>query len=350
MIRKLDILLGAKQIDLNNPLTDLGVSDFVDTLEPATIQVNPENQEDSRGSGGFFNYKSTIGKYEVEIPLTFKLFSLGNGNFPDVVRCLECAGFEQTLDEGYIKMKLNRAESDYAMTVWGYEGSTVASKADLVKVGNVVFGDWSFSAEVNQYVQLSLTGKGRYMSLDKQQTMPNIGTQREREIAPPFRGYVHIAGKDYRIASFEITSNQETDNVPDAGDATAGSGATEITNRNMTATFTVFQDSDSDLDPQAQVDNVTTGNMILRWGTNYNAAPDYDMQLRADDIQIRDVNKAERNGVATLELDTVILENSFEYWIYNGTSSSLSSTSYSISSNSLSSSLSSESSSSVSKV
>lgn len=343
MVDKLSMVLFERQADMITPEASLGQNDFCDVLEAAKHDITPDAQQDNRGSGAYENYPPTIGRSEVEISMMFALYSRGSGGDPDFVRVLECAGWERRLDNPNIIMR-PRNEIIHAGTLWGYYGGPGTNKSLLEKYGNIMF-DGSITLEAGKRGTLSVTGKGKYVSPPARATQPSVGGMREREVAPPIlSATVSINGQSYSFVKAEVTFGQSIENNVDATD-TYGGGDTEITERNIEWSATVYMKANTSLIPHTNLFANTTGSLDFQWGTKYGAP---DLQLYSPYATITDVKRSENNGVMTWELKGVIERNDIELRIFRSTTSSYSSTSASISSDSNSSSSASSVSDSVS--
>lgn len=333
-IEKLGCVLLEKQTDRTTPETTLGINDFCDVLEPGKLTISPEVEQDNRGSTGFDNYPPTIGRTQTEIGLTFALHSLGSAKNPDFVRAMECAGWERRLDTDYIIMH-PISEIVNAATVWGYSGGPGTQKAFVEKFGNVMF-DGSISLEAGKRAVLKLTGKGKYLAKPIRATMPNIDAQRERVVSPPLlSAVITVNGISYGFLKGEITFGQAVESNVDATD-TYGGGDSDITDRKLEWSATVYQKIDSSYIPHDNLFAGTTGVLDFQWGKIYDA-PHPDCRIYAPKATLIDVKPGNNNGVNVWELKGIIEENDLELRIYNATGSSYSSVSTSASSDSNSS-------------
>lgn len=332
-VEKLTMVLVEKQTDRITPETTLGHNDFCDVIEAAKLTISPDVEQDNRGSSAFDNYPPTVGRTQTEIGLAFGLHSLGSGGNPDFIRCLECAGWQRRLDAGWIKMH-PISEIINAATVWGYYGGPGTQKAFLEKFGNVMF-DGSIALEAGKRALMRLTGKGKYLSPPARATMPNIAAWRERVTSPALQAAstIYLNGIAYGFIKGEITFGQAVEANVDATD-TYGGGDTEITDRKMEWSATVYQKIDTSFIPHTNLFAGATGIFDFQWGKTYHT---YDMRLYALKSTLTDVKAGNNNGVNTWELKGIFEENSLELWIYNATGSSYSSASTSASSDSNSS-------------
>jgi hypothetical protein len=343
MVDKLSLVLFEKQTEIDVPSAVLSPSDFMDVFEAARHDGTPEREEDKRGSGQFDQYARTVGKTDTEVTLVHPLYSRGTSGDPDFVRGLECAGFQRTLDDLFIKM-IPRSDIRDAGTLWGYLGGPGTNKAILEKYGNIMF-DWSIAGQAGKKVMLTLNGKGKLVALPVLATQPSSNPYREREVPPAIiNGTIILNGKTYKVQKFEITGGQDVVNNDDGTDAYCG-GDTEITDRSIEWTATVYMKPDTNLIPHTNIYANTSGIWDIRWGSKYHT---YDLRLYSRFCNILDAKRSNVNGVLAWDLKGIFEENELELWIYNGTTSSYSSQSTSASSDSNSSSSSSGSSDSAS--
>lgn len=345
MVKKLDLALFRKQSQIDTPISNLVASDFVDTIETPSLDITPDAEQDNRGGGGFDNYPATIGKYEPGISLVFAIYSLGSGLTPDLVRCMECSGFEAVNHDDYIRMR-GISEIVNAGTLWGYYGGPGTDKSLLEKFGNVIF-DPTIEFESGKRATLTLAGKGQYIATPIVATQPDISPHRERVTSPPLMGgNITIMGQAYGLIRGSFVGGQGVENRVDPTNEFGG-GGTEITERNQTWTAVVYQKPQNVIVPHNALKLGSTGLIEIKWGNKFG---NKDCILRATQAQITDIKPGDNNGISTWELSGITQRNDLELRIYNNaaSSSSLSSQSSSSISGSVSSSSNSSNSSSSS--
>jgi hypothetical protein len=198
--------------------------------------------------------------------------------------------------------------------------------------------DGSISLEAAKRATLRLTGKGKYLANPIRATMPSVESRRERAVAPALmrtNGTWLFNGIQYVFLKGEITFGQAVESNVDATDAYGfGGGDTEITDRKLEWSATIFQKVDSSFIPHNNLLEGTTGIFDVQWGKVYNTP---DMRLYAPKSTLTDVKPGNNNGVLVWEVKGIFEENDLELWIYNGNTSSYSSASTSASSDSNSS-------------
>ena len=331
---KLNMVLFEKQTDAHTPEYTLGANDFIDVIEGAKADITPDAEADARGSTAFDNYPPTIGRTTVEISLMFSLYSLGSAD-PDLVRCMECAGWRRDLDEPYIVLSPT-SEIVNAGSLHAYRGGPGASKSLLEKFGNVMF-DGSLKLETGKRATVSLTGKGKYIAPPVIATMPAIDSNRERETAPAIKAAtVSIMGQAYNFTTIEFTFGQNVENASDPTDTYAG-GETEITERKIDFSATLYMKPTTPLIPHADIYAGTQAAINIAWGTTHCAPGGSDLEINAPTCVLTDVKKGNSNGIDTWEVKGTVVKNDLKIKIYNGNTSSLSISSDSMSSDSNSS-------------
>ena len=333
MQKKLSLILLEKQSGLTVPQPDLSANDFADVLE-GSASVDVDVEQDNRGGGGFQNNPATVGKSTADISLTYSLYSRGSAaSEPSFIRALECAGWERQLDNPNIIMRPRNDIVD-AATIYAYSGGVGADKSLLEKFKNVMF-DGVVNLEAGKRATLELSGKGAYYAPPVVATQPNVDGYRERVTAPPLMGAtVSINGKAYKFLTCTLNFGQTVEPDVDATD-TYGGGESEIVERNINWTATVYMKPDSDFVPHTNLFAGTTGTLDFQWGTKFGTP---DCRILAPKATIHNVKEADNNGVLTWELTGIIEDNDVELRIYNGNASSYSSISRSDSSDSNSSS------------
>lgn len=346
--QKFNTVLFEKQNDINTPSDLLVASDYLDVMEAAKFDIDPEYEPDARGAGAFEQYSGTVGQYNNDISLLFGLYSLGSGVTPDLVRVAECAGWTKVEHADFIRLTPT-SEIVNAGTLWGYRGGPGTNKAVLEKHGNIMF-DWEIALEAAKRATMRFTGKGRYVAEPVLATLPDVDAYRERLSVPAMRGgSISLLGSSRYATKFisaNFKANQSIENHPDAT-ATFGGGDSEILDRAIDGTIVVRMEAHSNTIPHDSIQNGTELTVDFQWGTIYNQ---YDVRLLTSRFRVTNVKEGNVNGATTWEISGQVLRNSLELRIYNAaaSSSSLSSSSGSSqSSSSLSTSASSESSSST---
>ena len=344
MVRKLALALLEKQTSIDTPETVLAANDFTDNLEAWTGDISPTAQEDLRGSGVYGNNPRTIGRYDNDVSLVYSLYSRGSGVQPSFIKAMECAGWERRLSGSNILM-VPKSEITEACTLWGYEGGPGTNKSLLEKWGNIMF-DGTISIVIGERATMTLNGKGKRVADPVISTMPDVGAYREKKIAPAFmEGAITINGVAYNLIKLDLNFGQTIENNVDGTDEFGG-GDTEMTDRNIEFTCTVYQKPTLAKIPHSNLKNQTSGTFDLKWGRIFNYP---DLRLYSTGSVFYDVKRGDNNGVSTWELSGYFQDNEIQFEVYNNNGSSYSSTSVSYSSDSNSSSSESNSSSSASE-
>ena len=333
MVEKLNIALFEKQANFETEEAALFANDFVDVVETATVEIDPDIEAQNRGGGRFGNHPRTVGKYGINIVLPVNMYSRGTAGDPDFVRLMECAGWTRRADDTYIKMRPT-SEIIHAGTLWGYVGGPGTNKSLLHKFGNIV-GSLGFTIETAKAARMTFTGMGRVVDLPAVATQPSVDDYRERVSAPAFLSATcTINGVSYKPVSIEIVDNQPVENNLDATHEYGG-GDTEFTDRNIEFTAVVYAKAIAAQIPHTNMHTQTAGSFDLRWGSTY--AP-YDLRIYSSSCRFHNVKPGNNNGVTTWEVQGYFDNNDVEVWCYNGNTSSYSSSSFSNSSDSNSSS------------
>ena len=335
MVEKLKTVLLEKQDNLITPQTVLTAHDFVDCIEAVRLDADPDAEMDDRGSAGYDSYPPIIGRTNVELGIKMGLYSLGTTNSsPDIVKLFECSGWKKRLDVPNIEL-VPVSEIVNAATLWGYRGGPGANKAILEKYGNVMF-DGTLSLEHGKRCEVDFTGRGKLVSLPGVATMPSINTFRERVVVPTYKAAttMFMGVTDYKLVKFELPFGQDIQNLDDPTD-TFGGGETEMADRKISWSATVYLRPTATLIPQIKLHAGTSGAISIQWGSVYGSP---DLRIYAPNAYLSSVKEGNRNGILTWECKGTFLANDVAIRIYNNTSSSYSSTSISQSSDSDSSS------------
>jgi hypothetical protein len=316
-VQKLDIILGRVQRDPATPETGLTAADFLDVHEAFKADVDPDFQTDNRGAGGFDAYQPTEGKYDPDIQLVFPLASLGSGTVPDLARCFQCAGWKQTAHDDYLRFAPSNdiANDHKAMTLWAYKGNPGHGGSVRERYGNQMY-DVVISVEANKRAMVTFTGKGKYVAIPDRNTMPAIDAYRERVLIPAFINATYqIMGDIYVPLKVEFNNNGPVVNHDNPG-SEFGGGETEISDRAITFTATVYKKSS--LIPHRKMHTGDLGTIDLQWGAIHGTP---DMRTIASRCQITNVKDGNANGIETYEISGVVIQNDFELRIYNGAAS-----------------------------
>jgi hypothetical protein len=313
MVKKLGLALLNVQSNINQESPCVAM-DFADTMDPPEIDIGIESEQDNRASGGFDMYPATIGRSAPTVKLSYSLLSLGASREPSLVQAMKCAGWSVTTVGNYIELRPTSTITS-AATVYGYIGGPGASKALLTKIINVMF-----SATIDlpgaKRAFVTLDGKGKLFQNPTVATMPDVSKYRDRGVAPAIiSAGVEINGDTYKWTKAQIKDGQAVVNNLDPSVAYGG-GDTEITDRAMTFTATVFAKTSPI--PHTKLQAGTAGQMVFSWGAVYGSP---DLQISCNSVQLTDVKPGDENGVDTYEVTGVILENDIIVKVYNGGSS-----------------------------
>jgi hypothetical protein len=343
MVEKLSLVLGELQTSIDVPEPALAANDFIDVVEAYTADVSPDSEADNRGSGMFDQRERTLGKTEVEIGLTMALYSMGGTSESAIIKLFRAAGFERILDTGMVVLR-PRSEIVDAMTFWTYKGGPGTNRSIRTEFGNVMF-DWVIRLEAAKRALAQFTGVGLLDALPVRATQPNVEAYRERQVAPAIKAAtVSINGVAYQFVRCEISGNQAPQNTVDAAHPYGG-GFSEITDRNIEFTATVYAKPIASQVPHTNLYAKTSGTLDFQFGTFYGNP---DVRIYAAAAFLDDVKNGDENGVSTWDIKGYIERNLMEVRIYKNIQSSESSSSDSMSSDSNSSSSSSVSASSTS--
>jgi hypothetical protein len=321
MVKAQELFLMKIQETAGTAETGLDGDDLIEVMPDSSLEADTSFTEINLVGGGYTQDKGTPGMRRANVSLSFPLRDFGDGIKPDYVRGLQAARFDLTENNGYyILTPSDTATTD--CTVWHYTGDLTASGAVLEKASNVKF-DWtiSFDFSGDGIAKLDLSGVGKHGGDVSDATQPTVN--KNRTSVPSLTGVtMQINGSsDYECTSLTINGNQTVEPRVNPADS-SGVGGTEVTERKIKFTATVYCDTKATIDPMNSFLNSTTGALKIHWGTSD------EIKIDANYAQFTKApTRSDNNGITTYELEGLLERNDFVMRIAGGESSSSSSSS-----------------------
>lgn len=314
MASALQLLLVKKQTTFGTPETSLAAGDLIETIGQPTMKWNPDGTEIELVGGGFDQDAFVPGAGFYDLGFQVYMATGGSeGDFGQVGTLLDLCGMTQALDDTDLDETDDQAAWTFTSvrseitdgTVWAYSGDMSSSGSLLRKSGNIIFlPKWNF--ENGKPVTMELSGMGTFMGAATASTQPTVTKLRSH--IPAFMNVttLTINGETgYRVLSASIDASQEVALSKDASE-TYGRGRSNVTNRKLNATITVYKELPSVVDPETALLNRTEGALTMEYGTAPNK-----ITFSGDYAQIKDIESSDDEGLETWTLTTQFNRNDF---------------------------------------
>lgn len=314
MAAELSAMLVQEQAAFGTAETDLVAADVVETIGVPTMKWNPEGTEIALTGGGFDQdaFVPGAGSYEVDFQV---YMTTGNaeGSYGQAGKMLDLSGMKKTEADTGTDLTNDQATWEFSSTrsewkdatIWGYSGDLSTSSALLRKMSNVIFVP-KWTLEAGKPTIMELSGVGVFGGKAVAATAPTITKQR---VSPPAllgATTMTINGdSDYKLLSASIDAGQEITLTKDVTQ-TYGRDLSNITNRKITWTATVYQDLPSVVDPETALLGRTEGAFTIVYGTTPNK-----ITFTADYSQITDIELADDEGTQVWTLSGQLNRNDF---------------------------------------
>jgi hypothetical protein len=314
-VTNLGLLLVKLQAVYGTAETSLANTDVIETIGAAEFSSDFGASPIELVSGGFDQDAAIPGltKYDVSGKVHVRTggSAAAYGQIDTLLQASGMVGTTAASVKTYAFTSTRTAYKD--ATAWLYSGNLGTAGCLLRKASNIVFNPkWTF--EAGKPVVMDFSGSGVYGGAAGTGTQPTI--TKLRTAAPAWMGLstLTINGiSTYKILKAEIDAGQETNLTIDVAQA-YGFGQTEITNRKVKFSATVYCDLPASGDPETALLARTEGALAFAYGTAPNKAT-----FTSTYSQITDIKKGDESGIEvwnitgqcnrnhfTLALDTTV--------------------------------------------
>jgi len=306
--KKNELYLLNVQADNETESVALAASDIVEAIEGSTSNFSADTMQVKILSGTFDVEPVVIGARSAAATLILPIRSWGIGISPDVITALRCADFAITELDGFWIATVSSAGGESG-TIWHYEG--IGEDANVHKIFNWKT-NFKISGETGKPVFITFDGRGVH-SVAVSGTVPAVTVNRS-DAPALLDATVLIAGREYKMVSFEIDGSQKVEACLDST-ALPCLGQSKVIAREMSMRCKAYMEAIATLDPIADIKAGASGALQIYWGSTMGSR---EARIDAGYAQIVSATRDTENGVRCWDLGIKIDRADFAIRIFGG--------------------------------
>jgi len=307
MARKLSLLLCQQQATFGTAETDIVAADVMETIGPATVDLDPGTTDIDLVAGGFSQDAAIPGLYSLGLNFSVYARAAAADDVGQFGKCLLWSGM--TVSEGtdgiftYTPTSTQSSFTDF--TAWLYSGSLASTGSNITKGSNGIISP-KFTFEAGKPTIMACQAKLRWAGVSVVGTQPAITKLYTLPSALVGASTLTINGDtDYKLLSAEIDMGQVTSLLKDPKQTYGHNNAT-ITDRKIKWTAKVYKDIPATVDPETALLNKTIGAFTIEYGT----VPQ-KVSFNSTYSQITGIKHDEEDGVECWTLEGLFERNHF---------------------------------------
>lgn len=301
MNKKNDIYFAKQQTVLGTPETTMASANFIEPTTDSSVNMIFENESVETCQATFASAPAIQGAARGEANLQFNLRSFGAAVKPDWVTMLEscgCTTADATVGATH-KYTITQSTTSKDFTLWKFNGT------ECKKFGNMM-GAWSISGDINKKCVLTVDAKGTLVSIPTTVTAPSFTVNGSATPAIlPVTKTVFGSTTLYSPLKFSFTSNNVIEQrINGTG---FGYGTSELTDRKIQFSVTLYSELVSVCDPYTSMRNNTVSELSFEFG----GVTGRKIKLIGLYANIKDIKESAEGNIRTWEISGDMTANDF---------------------------------------
>ena len=306
MSNKLEQFLFQIQDTFGSGVGALDADDFADVEEGASLENDLQMDTVTSAEGQFGQVAQVPGEMPGSATLPYIMRSSGDDDPGYWSKPFQCCGFKESVSTKVYDYDPTYTRSEWKDgTCWHYTGALGASQA-LLEKGQNLMGDFEITLTPGKVARIAYTMRGQHEGVATAATQPSV-TRATQAATALLGATVSIMGYAYKFLELKITGNHEVDPTKDPA-ATYGIGRTLPSDLKIAWTAKLYAVLPSEADAFTQLVAGTNAAFSVAWGTAPNA---FTVSSPNDKAQIVSRKKSEENGITTLDLEGIFVDNDF---------------------------------------
>lgn len=306
MVNKLELFLFALQSTFGSGVAALTNTDYADVEDGANLENDMQMDAVTAAEGMFGQPQQIPGMIPATANLPYILRSRGDNSPGYWSLPFQCCGMaEDVLSKVYTYDPTSLRTEWKDGTLWHYTGTQASSGALLEKASSMMF-DAEITLTPGKVGRIVFTGKGAHSGAATAATQPTC--TRSTQLATALLGTtVSIMGYAYKFTEMKIKIACNPDTTIDVA-ATYGVGRALPTDMKITWSAKLYAVVPGSADAFTQLIAGTKAAFSVMWGTAPNK---FTISSPNNKAQITSRKKSDQNGITTLDLEGIFVDNDF---------------------------------------